>query len=98
MLHRLISLDLVVDQLTVAVVSIDGHKNVATGVDDPLATGLSAEPAKNLRVDYAEPGASKHCHRQLRNHRVVERYSVTSLEVANGSQQGVERVDRGVQG
>src|SRR6266851_6970378 len=96
-LQCLISLDLVVDQLTVAVVRIDGHQNVATGVDDPLATSLAAEPTKNLGVDHAEPGASKHCHRQLRNHRQVERYSVTSLEVANVSKQCGKLVDPGVQ-
>src|SRR5216683_1266497 len=85
-LQRLISLDLVVDQLTVAVVSIDGDQNVATGVDDPLATSLADEPTKNLGVDHAEPGASKHSHRQLRNHREVELLSVTCLGVANVSQ------------
>jgi hypothetical protein len=89
---RLVGLGLVVDQLAVAVVAVDRHQDVALRVGDPAAAGRTAEPAEHLGVDHAEAGAREHRHRQLGEHRQVERHAVAGFDAGKLRQERGELV------
>ena len=80
--HRdcLVGLDLVVRQLTGAVVTVHGDQDAAAGVGDPVPAGGAAEPAEHLGMNDAEPGARQHGDRQLGHHRHVQRHPVAGLQ------------------
>ena len=78
--HRLVGLDLVVDQLAVAVVAVHGDEDPALRVGDPAPAGGTAEPTEDLRVDDAHPGAGEHGHGQLGDHRQMEGHPVAGLD------------------
>src|SRR5262249_58113670 len=61
----LLSLDLVVQQVAVAVVAVNGDQDVTVGVGDTITTGRAAEAAEHLGVDHAEPRAGEHRDREL---------------------------------
>ena len=95
--HRLVGLDLVVDQLAAAVVAVHRHQHAAARVGDPVAAGVAAEPAEHLGVDHPEPGAGEHRHGQFGDHRQVEGNPVTGPEAAEVAQQRGEFVHPAVQ-
>ena len=95
--RRLVGLDLVVDQVAVAVVAVDGDQEPAAGVGDPLPAGGAAEAAEDLGVDDAEAGAGQHGDRELGDHGHVEGDPVARLEAAEVVQQGGELVDPAVE-
>jgi hypothetical protein len=96
-LHRLVGLDLVIGQLAAAVVAVHGDQEPARGVGNPVPAGGAAEPAEHLRVDDAQPGASQHRDRQLRDHRHVQRHPVTCLQAQRIAQQRRELIHLPVQ-
>ena len=95
--HGLVGLDLVIDQVAVPVVAVDGDQEPALGVGDPLPAGGAAEAAKDLGVNDPEAGAGQHRHRKLGNHGHVKGYPVARLEAAEVAEQGGELVDPAVQ-
>src|ERR1035437_1828360 len=92
-LQRLVGLDLVVDQVAVAVIAVHGHQDAATGVCYPVPARRTREPAEHLGVNYAEPGARQHGHRQLGNHRQMKGDPIAGLQPAEVPKQGCELVD-----
>ena len=90
--HGLVGLHLVVDEIAAAVVAVHRDQHPAARVGDPGAAGIAAEAAEDLRVDDAKPGAGEHRHRQLGDHRHVQRHPVTRLEPAEVPQQRRELV------
>jgi len=59
-LDCLVGLDLVVDELAVAVVRVHGDEDRALRVRHALAAGGAGEAAEDLGVDHAETGAGEH--------------------------------------
>ena len=96
-LHRLVGLRLMVDELPVAVVAVHRDQNAALRVSDAVAARCTAEPAEDLRMDDAQPGAGQHRDRQLGDHRQVEGDAVAGLGVADTAQQRRELVHLPIQ-
>src|SRR5260370_16722932 len=77
-LHRLVSLGLVVDQLSIAVVAVYGHQDATLRVGNPASTRRPAEATKNLRMDDAKPRTGQHGNGQLRAHSQGQTHPVSS--------------------
>ncbi len=90
--QRLVGLHLVIDEVAAAVVAVHRDQHPAARVGDPGAARVAAEAAEDLRVDDAEPGTGEHRHRQLGNHRHVQRHPVTGLEPGEVPQQRRELI------
>ena len=95
-LDRLVGLDLVVEQVTAAVVAVHRDEDGRGGVGDPVPGRRTGESGEDLRVDDAEPGRGQHRDRQFRHHRHVERDPVACLQ-PQFLEHGGELVDPDVQ-
>ena len=95
-LHRLVRLDLVVEERTRTMVGVGGNQDRTAGVDDPVAARRPAEPSEYLRVDHSQTRAGQHRDRQLDDHRHVERHAVARLQ-PQALQQRSRLVDPDVQ-
>src|SRR6266498_1500667 len=95
--HRLVGLELVVDQFAVAVVAVHRHQDAALRVGDPLPARRTAEPTEYLRVDDAQASAGEHGDRQLGHHREVEGHAVAGLYPGEALQERGELVDTRVE-
>ena len=93
LLDCLIGLLLVIDQIAVAVVGVHRDEHGALRVGHPLTASGAAEAAEHLGVDHAEPRAGEHRHRQVRDHRHVERDPVARLHSGEVTEQRGELVD-----
>lgn len=60
LLHRDVSLFLVIEQMAGTVVRVHRDQHAALGIPDAVGTSLAAEAAEHLRVDHAEPRAGEH--------------------------------------
>src|SRR6266852_6918268 len=92
-LDRLIGLNLVVEQLAVAVIAVHGDQDFAGRVCDATAARCAAEPAEHLGVDDTEARTSQHRYRQLRDHWQMERHPVSGLQRAEIPEQRRKLVD-----
>jgi hypothetical protein len=90
---RLVGLDLVVEQLAVAVVAVHCHQDPALRVRDPVPASDAREPTEHLGVDHAHARARQHRDGQLGHHRQMERDPVAGLDASEVLQQGRELVD-----
>ena len=60
-----VGVDLVVDQLAVAVVTVHRDQDAAARIGDPITARGAAEAAEHHRSGHAQTGAGEHRHRQL---------------------------------
>src|SRR5438552_833201 len=81
-LHRLVSLGLVVDQLSIAVVAVHGHQDATFRIGHPTSASCPAESTVNLGMDDAKARTGQHGNGQLRDHWEVEGDAVASLDPA----------------
>src|SRR5258708_34368076 len=88
-LHRLVSLGLVVDQLSIAVVAVNGHQDATLRVSNPASARCPAESTKNLGMDDAKSRTGKHGTGQLRAHWYVEGDAVAGLGPAETAEKPV---------
>src|SRR5579859_2995734 len=90
--YRLIGLDLVIDQLSIAVVAVHCHQDPTLRVSDPTSARRSAEAAKDLGMDNTQARTGQHRNWQLGDHWQVEGDSIARLDPAKVAQQGGELV------
>ena len=92
-LHGDIGVLLVIQQLTRAVVAIDGDQDTASGVGDPLTAGFPTESPIDFRMDDAQSGTGQHGNGKLGGHRHMQCDSIPRLQPGKVSEKCRQLID-----
>ena len=92
-LHGDIGVLLVIQQLTRAIVAIDGDQDTASGVGDPLAAGFPTESPIDFRMDHPQSGTGQHGNGKLGGHRHMQCDSIPRLQPGKVSEKCRQLID-----
>jgi hypothetical protein len=92
-----VSICLMVNPLTAAIIAVNGEKHPALGVNSTIGAGCRTETAENYRMNNAEAGTGQHGNRQFCGHGQMQGYPVAGFQAAEITQHCSSLIHPGIE-